>query len=211
MSVFDGLVRHARGDFEVDPWGCDPDAQDVADAVVRQWLRVTVVGGRNLPANGPALLVANRRLGLAEPMAVGRAVRQGVGRRMRFVGLPDLVPFATPLRRLGTAVNQPAEVASLLRAGHLVGLPLSAQLRGRMRAGNLAPADVAPALVTGSPVIPIAVTGGQLTGRWTVQIGATIASPRSRGPLALAELADAAQHAVQTLLDDAFPPRWPWD
>jgi 1-acyl-sn-glycerol-3-phosphate acyltransferase len=202
--------RWARADVDIDPWGCQAEAQDVVDAVIRQMIRVRVVGGRHLPASGGALLVANRRFGVLEPMAVGRAVRQEVGRRMRFTGLPDVAPVGTPLRRLGVVVSRPAEVAALLRAGHLVGLPLAVELRSRMRAGNLCPENVAPALQEGVPILPVAVVGGELTGRWTVHIGSPVPSPKARGPLALAEAADDTQHAIQALLDDAFPPRWPW-
>jgi 1-acyl-sn-glycerol-3-phosphate acyltransferase len=118
--------------------------------------------------------------------------------------------LSTPLRRLGAVVDRPAEVASLLRGGHIVGLPLAMQLRSRMRAGRLSPADVAPALQLGIPVIPVAVVGGELSGRWRVYVGEPIDPPRSQGPLALADLADGAQEAVQFRLDEAFPPRWPW-
>jgi 1-acyl-sn-glycerol-3-phosphate acyltransferase len=204
------LGQWLRGDVEIDPWGCDAGAQDLADVFVRQAMRVTVTGGEHLPPAGAALLVANRRLGVLEPMALGRAVRQETGRRMRFTGLPDVAPVGTPLRRLGAAVGRPSEVASLLRAGHLVGLPLAMQVRSRMRAGNLRPEDVGPALDTGVPIVPVAVVGGELTGRWNVHVGAPVPPPRSRGPLAIAEAADATHHAVQALLDDAFPPRWPW-
>lgn len=210
VATVEVVCRRLRGDVPIDPWGCDPEAQDAVDAVLRQVLRVAVTGDANLPVAGPALLVANRRLGIGEPAALGRAVRQVARRRLRFVGLPDIAPVGTVLRRLGAAVNRPAEVAALLRAGHLVGLPLSVVLRDRLRAGTLSPDDVAPALATGAPVIPVAVTGGELSGRWRVHFGVPVPVPRLRGPLALAELADAAQAAVQTLLDEAFPPRWPF-
>jgi len=210
VSVAEALGRRARGDLEIDPWGCDAGAQDLVDAVLRQVIRVSVSGGDHVPKKGAALVVANRRFGVLEPVAVGRAVRQVAGRRMRFTGLVDVAPFGTPLRRLGTVVNRPAEVASLLRSGHLVGLPLAMQLNSRLRAGNLGPEDVGPALEVGAPILPVAVIGGEVTGRWAVHIGPPVPPPRSRGPLALADAADATQQAIQALLDEAFPPRWPW-
>jgi hypothetical protein len=202
------VVSRLRGDFEVDPWGCDPALQDAIDAVLRRVLRITVSGEEHLPDAGPAVLVANRRWGVVEPAVVGRAVRQVAGRRMRFVGLPDVAPIGTVLRRAGAAVNHPAEVASLLRAGHLVGLPLSVQLGRPPMAGNLAPADMAPALEARAPVLPVAVVGSMVTGSWRVFVGEAVSCPRSRGPLALAELADGARNGVQHLLDEASPPRW---
>ncbi len=209
-ALLAGAGRWLRGDVEIDEWGCAFEAQDAVDFVLRQAVRVTVVGGEHVPARGPALVVANRRFGIVEPIALGRAIRQVAGRRMRYVGLPDVAPVGTVLRRLGMAVARPAEVASLLRAGHLVGLPLAVEVRSRMRAGNLSPGDMAPALEVGAPVVPVAVVAGGPLGPWRVDVGEPVGRPRARGPLALAELADAAPRAVQALLDEAFPPRWPF-
>ncbi|MHB8465084.1 MAG: hypothetical protein ACYDH6_07340 [Acidimicrobiales bacterium] len=205
-SVLDRL----RGDFEVDEWGCDTAVQDAIHAALGPWLRVEVSGGDHLPADGAAVLVANRRWGLVEPAVVGRAVREVTGRRMRFVGLPDIAPLSTVLRRAGAAVNQPAEVASLLRAGHLVGLPLSLRPGFPPMAGEASPNDMRAPLDARAPVLPVAVVGGEMSGRWKVYVGAAVPCPRARGPLALAELADAARNGVQALLDEATPPRWPW-
>jgi hypothetical protein len=77
-------------------------------------------------------------------------------------------------------------------------------------AGEVAPMDMSAPFDVGAPVIPAAVLGGDISGRWRVYFGEPLAPPRSRGPLALAELADGARNAVQALLDEATPPRWPW-
>jgi 1-acyl-sn-glycerol-3-phosphate acyltransferase len=213
MSALSGasglLRRRLRGDFELDEWGADPELVDLIDPVVAPFLRVSVEGAGNLP-DGAAVLVANRRLGLAEPFVVLRGVRQATGRRVRFLGIPDVAPVGPVLRRLGGAINRPDELAGLLRAGHLTALPLGPGLRKPLRAGALAPESVAPALEMNVPVIPVAVVGGELTGRWELLIGEPVPRPRARGPLALAELADEARAGVQALLDEAFPPRWPF-
>jgi hypothetical protein len=113
----------------------------------------------------------------------------------------------TVLRRLGTAVNTPPELAGLLRAGHLVGIPLGWRPRlGPRRAGNLSPETIGPAIALDVPVLPVAVVGGELSGRWRVFIGEPVGRPKSRGPLALAEVADGVRAGVQALLDEAFPP-----
>ena len=195
------------GDFEVDEWGADVGLMDVVDTVARRIVSVTVDGASLLPLDGPALLVANRRFAVVEPLAVGLGVKEATGRRIRFLGLPDFAPIGTVLRRLGTAVDRPEELAGLLRAGHLVGVPLGWHPRlGPRRAGNVAPETFGPALALDVPVLPVGVVGGELTGRWRVFVGEPVDRPTSRGPLALAELADAARAGVQALLDEASPP-----
>jgi 1-acyl-sn-glycerol-3-phosphate acyltransferase len=206
-----GLVRaRVRGDFEVDEFGADEALVDLLDPVVSPFLRVNVEGAAHVPSTGPAVLVANRRLGAAEPFVLLRGLRRATGRRSRFLGIPDIAPVGPALRRLGGAVNRPDELASLLRAGHLVALPLGPGLRKPLRAGALAPEAVAPALAMDVPVLPVAIMGGELTGRWQVVVGEPVRRPTSRGPLALAEWAHAARAGVQALLDEAFPPRWPF-
>ena len=215
MSAFAGLsplsgllpLSRLRGDYDLDEWGADAQLMDAIDGVARLGMRVRVDGAALLPDIGPAVLVANRRFGAAEPLAVGLGVRRETGRRVRFLGLPDVAPVGTVLRRLGAAVNRPEELAGLLRAGHLVGIPLAWHPRfGPRRAGNLAPDAVGPAITLDVPVLPVAVVGGELSGRWRVFIGEPVRRPTSRGPLALAELADGARAGVQALLDEASPP-----
>jgi hypothetical protein len=202
------IADRLAGRFEIDEWGADPALVDLIDPITALLLRIEVDGSELLPESGPALLIANRRVGAAEPFVVGRAVRKATGRRVRFLGVPD-VPVAGPvLRRLGGGVDHPAELASLLRAGHLVALPLATTWRRPRRAGILTPESLVPALDQQVPVLPVSVVGGELTGRWRVTVGEPVELPAGRGPLALAELADAARAGVQRLLDEQSPPRW---
>ena len=96
----------------------------------------------------------------------------------------------------------------MLRAGNVVALSLGRVLRNRYRAGSLPPEALGPAVACGAPVLPVAVTGRELGRRWRVLIGPPVAAPAGRGPLADAEIGDAARLGVQALLDEAFPPRW---
>ncbi|HEV7888780.1 MAG TPA: hypothetical protein VGO92_14580, partial [Acidimicrobiales bacterium] len=196
MNLGGLLARRLRGDFEVDEWGADPELVDLIDPLVAPFIRVTVEGASRVPAEGPAVLVANRRVGLLEPFVLVRGVRQATGRRTRFLGIPDIAPVGPVLRRLGGAINRPDETAGLLRAGHLVGLPLGPSFRRPLRAGALSPQAVEPALDLDVPVLPVAVVGGEVTGRWEVLIGEPVPRPTARGPLALAELADEARAGV---------------
>lgn len=205
MSV---ISDRLRGRYELDPWGADPQLVDLLDPLVGLAWRVQASGVEHLPAVGPAVLVTNRRIGLAEPFIVGRAVRKSTGRRVRFLGIPDRALAGPVLRRLGGAVHHPAELAALLRAGHVVALPLGQTWRKPLRAGSLAPDALVPALEIGAPIVPVAVIGGELTGRWRVAVGEPVAVPPGRTPLALAQVAEAARAGVQALLDEAFPPRW---
>lgn len=210
MSIASLVGRRLRGEFEIDEWGADPELVDLINPLVAPFMRVTVEGAVHVPSTGPAVLVANRRIGALEPFVLVRAVRQATGRRVRFLGIPDVAPLGPVLRRFGGTINRPDELAGLLRAGHVAALPLGPYVRKPLRAGALSPEAVAPALEMDVPVLPAAVVGGEVTGRWEVIIGEPVARPKSRGPLALAELADEARAGVQALLDEAFPPRWPF-
>jgi hypothetical protein len=171
---------------------------------------VSVRGAQHLPAEGPALLVANDRP--ASALSVGAVIALGreLGRPVRFTGAPDLAPFDLGLRRVGAVVEQPGEVAGLLRAGHLTVVWCRSSLRGGARVGSVRPDLVAPAASLELPVVAVAVLGR----RWGREVRVEVSQPlRSRhrvGPLAAFDLADDARTRLQSLLDDAAPPRWPW-
>jgi len=208
LSPVEVARRRIRGEYVIDEWGYDADLVDLLDPIVSLRWHVEVVAEELLPAAGPAVLVVNRRFGVSEPFVLARGVRRATGRRVRFLGIPDVAPLGPFLRRVGGAVARPDELASLLRAGHLCVLPLRRDLMQRRVAGALAPEALGPALELGVPVIPVALVGRELVGRWQVLVGEPLPPPPGPGPLALAELAEAAHDSVQGLLDEAFPPRW---
>jgi hypothetical protein len=202
------LQRRMSGQYEIDEWGFDPDLIAFLDPLMRLRWRVEVDGAEHVPARGPAVLVGNRRFGIEEPIALARGVRRATGRPVRFLGIADIAAAGPALRRLGGALNQPDELASLLRGGQVAALPLSRVYRRRPRAGSLPPESLAPALALRVPVLPVATIGGEVTGRWRILVGEPLALPAGAGPLAVAELAESAREGVQALLDEAFPPRW---
>ena len=161
------------------------------------------ISGVNRP-----VLVFNRRFGISEPWVVARGVRQACGRFVRTVGAPDVAPIGPFLRRFGGVLDRTDEIAGLLRAGQLVGLPMSRDLRHRDRVGRLEVARLEAALATGSPVVPVALVGRESGRAWRVVVGEPVAPPVGGGPLAAAELAEATRHRVQTLLDDGLPSSW---
>lgn len=135
-------------------------------------------------------------------------MRQATGRFVRTVGVPDVAPVGPLLRRFGGVLDRTDEIAGLLRAGQLVGLPTARDLRGRDRVGALEVARLDAALATRSPVVPVALVGRELGRSWTVVIGTPIAPTIDGGPLAAAELAEATRNAVEVLLDESLPTSW---
>lgn len=204
-----GLARRrVRGQYVVDPWGADHDWLDMIALATRFVVRPSAEGLDRIP-DGPAVLVANRRIGIGEALAIAVAVRRHNGRLVRLVGVPDIAPLGPMLRRVGGVLADANEIRSLLVAGELVGIPLTGQVRVQ-RAGTLRPELLIPAIELAVPVVPVAVVGGELTGTWRIAVGHPVEAPpaRRRRSLAAAELADRARAGVQVLLDDAFPARW---
>jgi hypothetical protein len=203
----DILRRRLDGHFPVDVFGSDPLVQDALAPLVEGAIRVDVRGAERIPRIGPALLVCNRGLGVAEPAALTVAVRRHAARRLRVVGAPDVPVIGPALRKLGAISYHPEDVAVALHDGHLVAAPLSPTWL-RIGVGDAPRALLAAAL--GFPVLPVAVLPGGPLGLpirpWRVRVGTPMepAAGVARGdPLAAAELAERARHAVGVLLRGA--------
>lgn len=206
MTTVELLRRRLAGDFEVDPWGLDRDVVDAAAPLAR--LRWSIeLSGRPVP-EGPAVIVFSQRFGLSEPTIVAEALRRSTGRHLRIVGLPDVPVLGPTLRRFGSVLDHPEEVASLLREGALIGVPLGLELRHRHRAGPLAPDSLASVVATGVPVIPVVAVGREVGRTWRVVVGEALPPVEGDHPLSLVTLAEDAQAAVQSLLDATLPPRF---
>lgn len=203
------LRRRFDGTYTVDEWGLDRELVELLSPLLSARYRIEVEGADRLTVAGPAVLVFSRRFGLSEPIVLARAVRLATDRVVRPVGVPDIAPAGTVLRRLGGVLGRADEVAGVLRRGGLVGMPLSLQAWARHRAGELDPLALAPAVESGATVQPVAVIGREWGRRWRVLVGEPLDAPTGKGPLAAAELAGEARRAVQDLLDAALPPRWP--
>jgi hypothetical protein len=202
--LWTSLRRRVSGRYPVDPFGLDPQLADLCVPFFEAAVRVRLAGGEHVPATGPAVIVSNRGFGVMEPAALGIAVERSSGRRLRVVGAPAL-PFAgTAIRRLGAISGSGPDVASALRAGHLVGIPLAPTWL-RTGAGD-APHAVARAL-TLAPIVPAAVRAvgrfGAVIGSWAVTFGpmVTLPDPYDAGdPLAAARFTEAMRRAVGALL-----------
>jgi hypothetical protein len=194
----------------VDPWGLDDEVSGAVAAVGRLRWTIDVVGAAHVPPEGAAVLVANQRLASVSHVAGVLQLGQVCHRPVRFVGVPDLEPWATALRRLGGVLTRPDEVAGLLRSSEVVLVWCSMLLRAGARVGRVSPDLLGPAVAAGAPVIPVAIHGSRFGRQLGVTVGRPLPQPRRTGPLAAVDLADEAREAVQGLLDEAAPGHWPY-
>jgi hypothetical protein len=200
--------RRARGAYDIDEWGLDPELVALANPIFALRWDIEVHGGEQLPTVGGAVLVFNRRFGVSEPWVVARGIRQATGRFVRTVGVPDVAPIGPFVRRFGGVLDRTDEIAGLLRAGQLVGLPMSRALRSRECVGRLEVERLEAAIETGAPVVPVALVGRELGRAWTIVVGEPVPPIAAGGPLAAAELAESTHQAAQTLLDASLPTSW---
>jgi 1-acyl-sn-glycerol-3-phosphate acyltransferase len=152
---------------EEDAWGYDPRfaraLDPLLDALYARWWSVKVTGPERVPAQGAALIVANRSAG--EPWdgaMVATAIRRNGGRELRALGLDSL--FALPwagmaLRRAGALPSGASNARRLLADGQLVLVsPEAGVPDGRYRIGRFGRGEfVEVALQSGVPIVPCAV------------------------------------------------------
>ncbi|MCZ7528148.1 MAG: hypothetical protein M5U14_18325 [Acidimicrobiia bacterium] len=200
----DALRRRIEGRYPIDPFGADLQLQDALWPLVGPVVRLEVDHAERLPEVGAAVLLANRGLGVGEPLALGVAVRKVVRRRLRVVGAPDL-PLARELfHRLGAVGSRHEDLGAVLRAGHLAAVPLGPTW---LRTGAGEPPLPLLVAALGFPVIPVAVRPGGPLGLplrpWRVTVGRPIEQLPGVGrgdTLAAAELAERARVAVEGML-----------
>lgn len=204
------LRRRLQGSYDIDEWGLDPELVATTDPLVSlRWdTEVTVIG--HVPTAGGAVLVFNRRLGVSEPWVLARGIRGATGRFVRTVGVPDYAPVGPLLRRFGAVMDRPDEIDGLLRAGQLVGLPMSRCLTNDEQAGELELDRVEAVLAAGVPVIPVALVGREIGRRWRIVVGQPIPTATTRGRISAADFAERTTAAVQDLLNDAAPANSPY-
>jgi hypothetical protein len=195
--------RRVSGRFVIDEFGLDRDLLRLITPLARLRWRVVVEGDRRLPEVGPALLVHNRRLGLSEPAVLALTVVQATGRPLRWTGAPGRGPLAQPSRQLGGVPSDPADVRSLLHAGELVGLALAREPLHRFHVPAVPSRPMQAALELGVPIVPVAISGLEAARRWSVRIGAPIATRRRRATGDPEELGEAAREALRALLTDS--------
>jgi hypothetical protein len=203
------LRRRIDGRYPIDPFGYDPQLVDLVNPVFSSLLRVEITDGENVPKTGPAVLIANRGFGVAEPAVLGISVRRTVRRRLRITGAPTVPPLGGIARRLGAISASAADLRACLGDGHLVAVPLAPTW---LRSGAGVPPRSLMLAMTHVPIVPVAVTPGGPFGLavrpWRVRFGSlvTLADPYDPDdPLAAARFAEAVRDAVSELLDQSRP------
>ena len=128
------LARHlARATYDVDPIGLDPVVAEVIWHLVNflyfDYFRVEVEGAEHLPANGPAMVVANHGGGFlpydGAILTAAVANEPATPRRLRVIGTEifNMLPWVSHLyRKAGAAYATRGDVAHLLGAGRVVGV-----------------------------------------------------------------------------------------
>ena len=171
--------RRLAGDYEVDQFGFDPDLNSAvfmpaALALYRNWFRVRAHGLEHIPAEGPALIVANHSgvVPLDAIMLQASVYAEHPAARTVRMLTADLVytlpVLASLARRSGHARADPAGALELLAAGELVGVfpegfkgigkPFSERYRlQRFGRGGFA----RTAMQAGVPLIPCAIVGAE--------------------------------------------------
>lgn len=196
------IRRRLEGSQVIDPWGLDPDLVEMANWFAPLRWRVQVDGLAHLPAEGPAVLVCNRRLGFDEPAAVVSGLVRNSERYIRLVGAPDLDPLATIAQRFGAIPANVADIAGALRAGQVLALPTRREIR-QFHLGTIPLELLQPAAAQRVPVIPVAVTPRHLGASWHVRLGTPVQAGRAKGPRAVAELSVQVASVLGELLEDA--------
>ena len=207
VPLVDALRRRIDGRYPIDPFGYDPQLVDLVTPLFTAALRLDVTGGEYLPTSGPAVLVANRGFGIAEPAVLAIAVRRTVRRRLRIVGAPSLPALGGIARRLGAISASAPDLRACLSDGHLVGVPLAPTW---LRSGAGIPPRSLMLAMTHVPIVPVAVTPGGPFGLalrpWHVRFGSLVTLPDPYDPddpLAAARFAEAVRDAVSELLAQA--------
>lgn len=158
-----------------DAFGLDPEFRERVAPVFR-WLhdhywRVRLTGLRHLPADGPAILIANHSGALPfDGAMICTAVDSAAGILVRYLydrfvaGVPMVDAF---YRKTGGAVATKDNARAMLEAGHHVlifpeGVPgVAKSFDQRYQLRPFSPGFARLAAETGAPVIPLAVLGAE--------------------------------------------------
>jgi 1-acyl-sn-glycerol-3-phosphate acyltransferase len=172
------IAARLRGEYSQDEWGYDEEFVELVrpflEFMYERWWRVEATGVENVPAHGPAMIVANHAGVLpwdATMMSVALLKQHPLPRQPRFMVLDWAfrLPWVSGfMRRVGGVVASPFNATRLLEQGHLVmvfpegakgaGKPFSERYRlQRFGRGGF----VEIALRAGSPIVPVAVVGSE--------------------------------------------------
>ncbi|RAO11779.1 2-acylglycerol O-acyltransferase [Micromonospora noduli] len=173
------LRRRLSGDYEVDEFGFDSELTDAVfhpllRLLYRDWFRTEVSGVEHVPVDGPALVVGNHSGTVAlDALILSAALhdKHPAHRYLRLLGA-DLVfrmPVVSELaRKTGGTVACNPDAERLLGGGDLVGVfPEGFKGIGKLYADRYKlqrfgrGGFVSAALRTGTPIVPVAIVGGE--------------------------------------------------
>lgn len=185
----------------VDDFGRDPHLVRALSPFAHLRWDVSVGGIDHLPVRAGALLVCNTRTLAGSDVMAAWALGEATERPVRFVGRPDIAPFGPLMRRLGGLLARPDEVEGALRHHELVVLGAEPTRHAR-HAGAVRHDLLRAAIVTSTPVFPVAVVTSTVGRSARAEVGPQVRARRARrGPLAEVELAEQVQHHLQRMLD----------
>ena len=158
-----------------DPFGLDPAFRQLIVPVCRflhdRYWRVEVTGAQNLPASGPALLLANHSGAIPfDGAMICSAVELRRGRTLRFLYdrfVENMGPVAAFYRKTGGTMATSENALAMLRAGNLVllfpeGVPgVAKTFADRYRLRQFSSGFVRLALALDVPIVPVAVVGAE--------------------------------------------------
>jgi 1-acyl-sn-glycerol-3-phosphate acyltransferase len=172
-----GLGNRAAvpGEAEARDFGFDPRLRQLVLPFFRflhdRYFRIEVTGARNVPTDGPALLVSNHSGAIPiDGAMLCTAVETHCQRPLRFLYdrfVEALGPVASFYRKVGGAVAARDSAFELLRSGEMVlifpeGVPgVAKPFADRYRLRPFSPGFARLALTLDVPVIPVAVVGAE--------------------------------------------------
>ncbi len=174
----ENIRKRQRGDYEVDEFGLDEDYHDMLRPfftfLYRNWWRVKATGLENVPADGPALLVANHSgvLPWDGAMIAMAVLTEGATPRITrtlYLDMFTKMPYVQPLlTRTGQVFACPENAERLLRKGNLTcvfpeGLKGVGKLfKDRYQLARFGRGGfVKVAIRSGAPIIPVSVVGAE--------------------------------------------------
>ena len=175
------LTRRLTGDYRVDEFGFDPELTErlllpLMRTLYRRYWRADWLGLRNVPARGPALLVANHAGAVpldALVMKFGLLGEHPARRHVRLLAadLAFRMPFVSPMaRKIGSTLACEEDASRLLRSGELLGVfpegykGVGKGWRNRYKLQRFGRGGfVEIALREQVPIVPVAIVGSEET------------------------------------------------